>query len=142
MSTRATLARPPPKPPSSTAAECRRLWFLLSDFVVPRRLRRRPFYGLGSAVGKSLRSDPLVRGNASHVRFNGAFTAMETRWLSAALRPATLKSASFEGWGGLMRSCQRYFFWVAALPIAAWTVQGECVRRDGRKESSTLRRLP
>jgi hypothetical protein len=37
----------------------------------------------------------LVRGNASHVRFNGACTAMEARWLSAALLPITLKSVEF-----------------------------------------------
>src|SRR5260370_42650573 len=30
-----------------------------------------------------------------HVRFNGACTAMETRWLSAALLPITLKSVEF-----------------------------------------------
>jgi hypothetical protein len=39
--------------------------------------------------------DRLVHVNASPCTFNGACTAMETRWLSAALLLVTLKSVEF-----------------------------------------------
>src|SRR5713226_588902 len=50
----------------------------------------------------------------------GYFVAGLNRVLSFRnCRTAILPSS--EGWEGLMRSHQRYVFWVAALAVAAWT---------------------
>jgi WD40 repeat protein len=47
------------------------------------------------------------------------FVVTLNRVLSFGNRRAAILS-SFDGWEGLMRSYQRYFFWVAALAIALW----------------------